>query len=152
MSRPTFAAITDAYKRLHPAAFDNRRDAIQYGDGFTAKTPIEGAARLGYLDALARVGFRLEYDAAEGQWQRNYEAGRQWATAILAIGLEPAMWEEGERVPRPLLEQLGQVRTVTGSGTRPEDNKGAYPAPDDKPVLAIVPVIRRGRIIERVSR
>ena len=121
-----------------------------YGDGATAKTPIEGAARQGYLDGWAHRGFSHEYDAAIPQWQRNYEAGRQWATAILAIGLDPAEWPEDARVPQPLLNQLARVREITGSGTRPEDTTDR-PSDDPTPLHAVVPTLRRGRIVERLT-
>lgn len=140
-----FAAL---HGPINPRSDHNRRDPRQYGDGVSAKTPIEGAARLGYLDAGGP--FRREYDDAIGQWQRNYEAGRQWATAIRAIGLTPAEWPEGARTPQPLLDQLAEVRRRTGSGTRPEDTHDR-PRDDPAPLHAVVPVVRRGRIVERIT-
>lgn len=139
-------------KAERATSIDNRRDPVIYGNGFSAQTPIEGAARQGYLDRIAGRGFSAEYDAAIGQWQRNYEAGRQWATAILAIGQTPAEWQPGAKVPADLLDQLDDVRCITGSGTRPEDTK-AWMRPGDDPsrLLAVVPTVRRGRIIERIA-
>lgn len=128
----------------------NRRDPRVYGNGLTVATPIEGAAREGYLDVLHGRGFSREWESQVGQWQRNYEAGRQWATAIRAVGLEPADWPLGARVPQPLLQQLDQVRRVTGSGTRPEDY-AVRPVDDDRPLHAVVPTLRRGRIVERIT-
>lgn len=126
----------------------NRTGPRERGDGLSAKTPIEGAARLGYLDAGSP--YRQEYDTALPQWQRNYEAGRQWATAIRAIGLEPAEWPDGGRVPQALLDQLAKVRTVTGSGTRPEDTQ-VRPKDDPAPLHAVVPRVVRGRLLERMT-
>ncbi len=132
---------------------DNRRDRRIYGDGFNAKTPIEGAARQGWLDACAGQGFSPEWEAETPQWQRNYEAGRQWAVAVLSVGLEPTDWPEGARVPQPLLDQLAKVRAVTGCGTRPEDFNYDRPPDDPAPLRAMVPVVtRRGRIVERLTR
>jgi hypothetical protein len=123
-----------------------------YGNGVAALTPIEGAARAGYLDGCAGRGFRAEWERQEPQWQRNYEAGRQWAAAVKAIGLEPADWPEGSRVPHPLLAQLAEVRRLTGSGTRPEDAPAwERPGPTRRPVRAMVPRVRRGRIIEELT-
>lgn len=121
------------------------------GDGVTAKTPIEGAARAGYLDGCAGLRFRTEWEVAEPQWQRNYEAGRQWAVAIGAVGLEPAEWAEGARVPAAVLAQLAEVRRLTGCATRPEDwRPGERPGDDPRPMRACVPRLRRGRIVEVV--
>lgn len=133
---------------------DNRRDHLVYGNGSAALTPIEGAARTGYIERIAGRGFSPEYQAQTGQWQRNYEAGRQWATAILAIDLTPAEWPEGAKVPGDLLDQLTQVRRVTGSPTRPEDWRRDFGAPADDPTRlhAVVPTLRRGRIIEKVTQ
>lgn len=128
----------------------NRRDPRVYSRGVVL-TPIEGAARAGYYDVIEGRGFSGEWERQVGQWQRNYEAGRQWATAIRAIGLEPAEWVEGARVPQPLLAQLEEIRRVTGSGTRPEDVR-VRPKDDPSPLHAVVPVVRRGRIIERVTQ
>jgi hypothetical protein len=136
--------------RVTLAPTHNRTDPRIYGDGATAKTPIEGAAREGYLDGCARRSFSREYDAAIPQWQRNYEAGRQWASAILAIGLEPVDWAPDTRTPQPLLNQLAEVRAITGSGTRPEDVQ-IRPGDDPTPLHAVVPTLRRGRIIERIT-
>src|ERR1700678_3198044 len=58
-------------------ATHNRTDPTIYGDGRAALTPIEGAARAGYLDVIAGRGFCAEWESQIGQWQRNYEAGRQ---------------------------------------------------------------------------
>ena len=135
---------------MKPYADHNRTDSRIYGDGETAKTPIEGAARQGYLDGCAHRGFSPEYDAAIPQWQRNYEAGRQWAAAIKAIGVTPAEWPEGSRTPPTLLDQLTEVRRITGSGTRPEDVQ-VRPGDDDVPLHAVVPTLRRGRIVERIT-
>jgi hypothetical protein len=135
---------------MTPHAEHNRTDPRVYGDGMTAKTPIEGAARQGYLDGCAGRGYCREYAAAVGQWQRNYEAGRQWARAILSIGLKPVEWPEGAKVTQALLDQLAEIRRVTGSGTRPEDTK-FRPGDDPAPLHAVVPTLRRGRIIERVT-
>lgn len=132
---------------------DNRRDQRIYGNGMCALTPIEGAARAGYLDVLEGRSFSREWETQIPQWQRNYEAGRLWATAIRAVGLEPADWPEGARVPHPLLAQLDQVRRVTGSGTRPEDAKPyERPGDDPSPLHAVVPTLRRGRIVERITQ
>jgi len=130
-------------------ADDNRRDTVERGNGFSAKTPIEGAARLGYLDALEGKGFRGEYAAQIGQWQRNYEAGRQWVVAVRACGLTPCAWKEGARVPRELLDLLAEVRRMTGSGTRPEDYQ-SRPDPDDTPMRIVFPVVRGRKIREVV--
>lgn len=133
-------------------AEDNRRDPRQYGDGISVRTPIEGAARQGYLDVQGGCGFSAEYASQVGQWQRNYEAGRQWATAIRAIGQQPVEWPGGTKVPPALLEQLNDVRIITGCGTRPEDTKPVdRPHDDPSPLYAVVPTLRRGRIIERIS-
>ena len=134
-----------------PTGAHNRTDPTIYGDGHTALTPIEGAARAGYLDVIAGRGFCAEWESQIGQWQRNYEAGRQWACAILACGLTPAPWHEGEKVPQPLLAQLDAVRSKTGSGTRPEDISDR-PANDPTPLHAVVPTLRRGRIVERITQ
>jgi hypothetical protein len=124
---------------------DNRRDPRVYGDGQTAVTPIEGAARLGYEDGILGRPFDPEYATQQGQWQRNYEAGRQWAVALLAVGLLPPAWRDGERVPAALLNHLAEVRRITGTGTRPEDTPVYQrPEPDDAPLHAMVPV-RQGR-------
>lgn len=79
-------------------------------------------------NVIARRSFNAEYADAVPQWQRNYEAGRQWATAVRAIRKRHAKWPEGERVPQAVLDQLGLIRRVTGSGTRPEDTE-----PYDRP-------------------
>jgi hypothetical protein len=130
---------------------DNRRDKVEWGNGVSAKATIEGAARQGWLDAIACRGYSPDYTASVGQWQRNYEAGRQWATAIIAIGLTPADWSEGARVPATILNQLAEVRSRTGSGTRPEDYQ-VRPPDDPAPLRAFVPVVtRRGRIVERLT-
>lgn len=136
----------------------NHTGARDYGNGQTAKATIEGAARQGYLDALADRSYSTDYDRAGDvfgdrapQWQRNYEAGRQWAAAVRAVGLTPAEWPEGARVPSELLAQLGEVRRVTGSGTRPEDVQ-MRPADDPAPLHAVVPTLRRGRILERITQ
>lgn len=127
-------------------------DAVQYGDGEAALTPIEGAAHAGYIDASEGRGFSSEYTAQTGQWQRNYEAGRQWAVAILSIGAVPPMWTAGTRTPAEILALLDEVRRRTGSGTRPEDTPAWQRPEDDKRrVRAVVPVVRRGRIVERVT-
>lgn len=132
---------------------DNRRDPRVFGNGAFAATPIEGAARAGYYDAINSRRFSPECEVSTGQWQRNYEAGRQWATAILSIGLEPTEWRDGERVPQALLNQLAEVRRVTGSGTRPEDAQPhERPGDDAAPLHALVPVVRRGRIVEERTR
>jgi hypothetical protein len=133
-----------------PSPAHNRTDPHVYGDGITAKTPIEGAARQGYLDGYAHRPFSPEYDAAIPQWQRNYETGRQWAIGIQAIGLEPTEWPEGARTPAALLTQLAEVHFVTGSGTRPEDT-ALRPADDPTPLHAVVPILRRGRVIKRIT-
>jgi hypothetical protein len=130
----------------------NRRDPRVYGNGFAALTPIEGAARAGYLDACAGRGFAPQWEAETGQWQRNYETGRLWAMAIRAIGEAPAGWPDGARVPQALLMQLDRVRAITGSGTRPEDTPAAArPNDTDQPLHAIVPRLVRGRIVERTT-
>ena len=131
------------------SATHNRTDPHIYGNGVAALTPIEGAARAGYLDAGGP--FSTEYATQIGQWQRNYEAGRQWAIAIRAAGIDAPDWPEGERTPAAILNALAEVRRVTGSGTRPEDYQ-SRPRDMRGPVRAIVPDIRRGRLVERITR
>lgn len=132
---------------------DNRRDVGIHDSPVAVRTPIEGAARMGYLDRIAGRPFAPEYMPESGQWQRNYEAGRQWAIAIASIGLTPVDWPDGAKTPPAILAQLDDVRRVTGCGTRPEDTKSwDRPAPNNDPIFAVVPVLRRGRIVERLSQ
>jgi hypothetical protein len=54
--------------------------------GATAVLPRDWAT--GYLDVLAKQGYREEYESAEENWQVNYEAGRFTASQILALGFK----------------------------------------------------------------
>jgi hypothetical protein len=129
-----------------------RGEPTTLGDGVHAKPPIEGAARAGYLDALRGKPFSADWETAEKQWQRNYESGRLWGVAILTLGIEAPVWKPGELTPALLLEALQTIRAETGSGTRPEDFSREQRVMDDgRRLRAIVPQLRRGRVVDRMT-
>ena len=147
-----FRSPNAATLREMTSALDNRRDKVEYGDGRTIKTPIEGAAREGYLDALNHMPFSREYTDQVGQWQRNYESGRMWVAAIRSIGLTPADWSAGSRTPQAIINQLNRHFELTGSAAGTDSIKANQrPCPDPSRLHAIVPIVRRGRIVEIVT-
>lgn len=105
---------------------------------------IEAAAREGYLDALAGLGFSRHYDAAPGPWQRNYEIGRLWACGIRACELEAPEWPaEMKRQPVALSQAVEEVARRIGA-LRPEI-EGMKEADPNLPVLHEPLLLRRGR-------
>jgi hypothetical protein len=64
-------------------------------------------ARAGYYDALAGLGYRLEYDAYPEWQQRNYESGRLMAMETRGT---PAAWPATGSLPSALLPVIETVK------------------------------------------
>ena len=119
----------------------------EHPNGF--RSDIEAAARLGYLDAVAGRGPSREYETQEDKWQRNYEIGRLWVSSMRAAGLTPPEWAQDQSRPIGFAKCLAAMRAKVGDIV---PRTGQILPPDPNLVLhALVPDIRRGRIIERMT-
>lgn len=149
------AAIADKPAKLLVNA-EQRVNAIGNGQAVAnwnatgvARHNIEAAAREGYLDGLAGKGFSRQYDDAPGPWQRNYEIGRLWASGMLACKINPPSWPETMSMqPNEITNAVAEIARRIGA-LRPEME--GIKAPNDNPVRAVVPVVVRGRIVERMT-
>ena len=64
-----------------------------------------GAARDGYIDAIAGQGFSSFYEQASRVYQLNYERGRIWAISFKALGDAPK-WPRNVKYPRTIERNL----------------------------------------------
>lgn len=78
-----------------------------------------GAAWSGYTDKLAGKGFSREYETACVNYQRNYELGRIWATAMQRHGNLVA-WKSPARMPAAFLAAAGEACRIGGVRASPQ--------------------------------
>ena len=125
----------------------NARDIGHVYSADAKRSDIEMAARRGYQDAKAGRAMSAEYEAQTDKWQRNYEIGRLWIASMRAAGIKPPAWPKGAARPKGFDDCLRKTRDVVGDIV-PRGQK----LPDDNaPLYALVPDVRHGRIIERVT-
>lgn len=120
---------------------------LPMGQSAGVKSDIEGAARCGYLDAVAMRGHSAEYEMQEDKWQRNYEIGRLWVSSMRAAGIVPPEWPEDAVRPEGFQACLETMRRIVGDVVP----RGEVLAADPAPLRARVPDLRHGRLIERVT-
>ena len=46
----------------------------------------------GWQDALAKMGFRAEYERSDASWQHSYENGREFVIRLRSEGYKPHPW------------------------------------------------------------
>lgn len=71
------------------------------------------AARRGYTDAAAGLGFSVWYTTANKDQQLAYEIGRQWATNMRAAGITPPAWLR-EGAPPATVQQANVLAAERG--------------------------------------
>lgn len=120
---------------------------LPMGQSYGVKSNIEGAARAGYLDAVAIRGHSAEYETQEDKWQRNYEIGRLWVSSMRAAGIAPPDWPEGAQRPDGFEVCLATMRRIVGDVVP----RGEVMPADAKPLHARVWDVRHGRLVERMT-
>lgn len=75
--------------------------------------------QLGYLDRLSGEPYRREYETALRVDQSNYEAGRLWASNLLAAGVKVPRWTSSRRLPRSMGLALAEAQRAVGSWVVP---------------------------------